>query len=154
MALTLTLIHILVKNPRGVEKKTWWLEETHAVKLIGLKYQSEDTQTNICFQNMYVLYLYLHLGKTTESYVSISQNLCLLKAPPWSGLQGKISKSRCLLCFKWSTKCYLGKKNLLMLDEIYVSLSKLTIFFQTAVYLWLLSVYCSLSLIHWFWIIV
>ena len=25
----------------GVEKKTWWLEETHAVQLLSLKYQSE-----------------------------------------------------------------------------------------------------------------
>ena len=155
MTWTLTLVQIIGKKEksRGVNKRTRWLEKLLLCNSQVWSITKNLCQTNMHFQNIktYIfctlIYFLKIFDKTTESYVSISQNLCLLKAPPWLGPHGNISNLGCLLCFKWHLKnAFYVKKHSDFRWNLHVSLLWITILFQKAVYLWLLSLSLSLSL--------
>ena len=88
---------------------------SHAVRLKSSKYQSEASHTYFGVQNCISIknYTYFHLHFFLARLMNralVSMKIGLLKAP-WLEPQEKISKSDCLLCFKWPLQNVFLHKN-------------------------------------------
>ena len=114
------------KIQEGVDKKTHWLEKTRAVQLLNLKYPSEAAQTNFSFKNIkiYRFCASLHLTFIWQDYWIVHKYHSKLMSPEgltFVGAPRKISKSGCLLCFKWPSHNYFVN-NRFIFGEIYMFL--------------------------------